>query len=213
ERRSSRCTIISLFRSPVNRDMMVHLEERLSNRDLEAEFLKTPHHGSADFDLSFLKKVRPVVSLISSGDESTKKEFIHPRATLMNSLGSASRYNTGVIFSTELTAFFAYKNVCYTREELKDFFDNHEKENFTKDELKKMFTGIAEGPAAGEPRFFNGFERTQFGLIEIRTDGQRVLVFTHSGRDDWFEAYRFQVTKSRNGRHIVEFADKVEVEG
>ena len=27
-----------------------------------------------------------------------------------------------------------------------------------------------------------GFERTNFGIIHIRTDGERVLVFTHSGK-------------------------------
>lgn len=202
-----------LFTGDLNKEAMAVLESNFSQRDLEAEILKTPHHGSADFDLKFLKKVRPIVSLISSGDENARKEYIHPRATLMNALGAASRYDTGVIFSTELTAFFNYRNACYTRDELKRFFDDHPQQNFTRAELESLFTGEAKGPTAGEPFYFSGFERTQFGLIEIRTNGERVLIFTHSGRDEVFEAYRFHVTRARNGRHMVEFQANVERAG
>ena len=192
---------------------MEQLENRFSQRELEAEILKTPHHGSADFDLSFLKKVRPVISLISSGDENARKEYIHPRATLMNALGAASRHDTGLIFSTELTAFFHYRDASYTRKALKEFFKDHDQDSFTKEELEDLFTGIAEGTSAGEPPFHYSFERTQFGLIEIRTDGERVLIFTHSGRDEVFEAYRFRVTRSRNGRYMVRFEETVDKKG
>ncbi len=50
-----------------------------------------PHHGSADFSGAFIKMVSPVVSVVSSGDESARKEYIHPRATLMGALGKHSR--------------------------------------------------------------------------------------------------------------------------
>jgi beta-lactamase superfamily II metal-dependent hydrolase len=198
-----------LFTGDLNKESMARLEARLTQRDLEAEILKTPHHGSADFDLAFLRKVRPVVSLISSGDESARKEYIHPRSTLMNALGAASRNDTGLVFCTELTAFFEYRDACYTRDGLKKFFKNHTKTSFTKQELEALFTGEAAGPSDGEPAFFAGFDRTQFGLIEIRTDGERVLIFTHSGKDEVFEAYRFLVKKTSNGRRTVTFADVV----
>ena len=35
-----------------------------------AEVLKVPHHGSADFSPRMLEAVKPVLSVISSGDES-----------------------------------------------------------------------------------------------------------------------------------------------
>ena len=53
-------------------------------------------------------------------------------------------------------------------------------------------------------RYF-GFERTSFGIIQIRTDGKRVLVFTHSGKETLKEAYRFTV----NDDHTVSFAKDV----
>ncbi len=36
-------------------------------------------------------------------------------------------------------------------------------------------------------------ERTSWGIVHVRTDGRPVLVFTHSGRENMKEAYRFRV--------------------
>jgi hypothetical protein len=44
-----------------------------------------------------------------------------------------------------------------------------------------------------------------FGIIHVRTDGERVLVFTHSGRKGMLEAYRFTVDAS----HHVQFETDV----
>ena len=73
---------------------------------LEAEVFKVPHHGSADFANSFISAVKPIVSVVSSGDESEAKEYIHPRATLVGALGKHSRIERPLIFITELVAFF-----------------------------------------------------------------------------------------------------------
>ena len=59
--------------------------------NLRSEVFKVPHHGSADFSGAFLQMVSPVISVVSSGDESARKEYIHPRATLMGALGIHSR--------------------------------------------------------------------------------------------------------------------------
>ena len=56
---------------------------------LTAEVLKVPHHGSADFSSRMLEAVKPVVSVVSSGDESSAREYIHPRAGLVGALGKA----------------------------------------------------------------------------------------------------------------------------
>jgi hypothetical protein len=45
-------------------------------------------------------------------------------------------------------------------------------------------------------RTFFAFERTNFGIAHVRTDGERVLTFTHSGKKDMNEAYRFAVSVS-----------------
>ena len=71
-----------------------------------SEVFKVPHHGSADFSGAMFQAVSPVVSIVSSGDESAQKEYIHPRATLVGALGKWSRVPEPLIFVTELVAFF-----------------------------------------------------------------------------------------------------------
>jgi hypothetical protein len=130
--------------------------------DIRSEIFKVPHHGSADFDPEFLSCVEPVVSVISSGDESARKEYIHPRATIVGALGRYSRTITPLIFMTELAAFF-------------------EKVGYVSPDRERKSKG------------FYGFRRTAFGIVHIRTDGKRVLVFTHSGKIEMKEAYSFLV--------------------
>lgn len=156
-----------MFTGDLNQESMARMESALGKQDLESEVLKTPHHGSADFDFKFLKSVAPVVSIISSGDENAKKEHIHPRASLVSALGRASRGDTGIVLITELAAFFSVRGRAAK----------------TDPDPKK--------PDDATPFF--AFERTNFGIIHIRTDGERVLVFTHSGKRGMNEAYGFTV--------------------
>lgn len=152
-----------LLTGDLNRESMANLVER--GVDLESEVLKTPHHGSHDFDLDFLRAARPVVSLISSGDESETKEYIHPRATMVAALGLTSRTTSPVIFITELAAFFSTRG--YAKE--------------------------TKPSNASEKGAFYAFERTNFGIVHLRTDGERLLSFTHSGKKGLNEAYAFSV--------------------
>jgi hypothetical protein len=124
---------------------------------LTSEVLKVPHHGSADFSPRMLDAVRPVVSVISSGDESGGKEYIHPRAGLVGALGKYSRATVEkpLVYVTEMVAFF--KRLPET------------------------------------PTLHNGYQKTAFGIVHVRTDGKRVLVVTHSGKDDQKESYAFTV--------------------
>lgn len=139
--------------------------------NLRAEVFKVPHHGSADFSGAFIQSVAPVVSVVSSGDESARKEYIHPRATTMGALGRYSRVEEPLIFVTELVAFFemvgAVSPECHEEKEGK---------------LVKI----------KEPRgSFFAFQRAAFGIVKFRTDGKRLLVFTNSGQRDLKEAYAY----------------------
>jgi hypothetical protein len=150
------------FTGDMTQEASQRMREAMPAAALRSEILKAPHHGSADFDMEFLKEVGAVVSLISSGDESEAKEYIHPRATLMAALGKASRTTPAIIFCTELAAFF--KTLGYVPH--------------PKKAAEKVFA----------------FERTNFGIAHVRTDGERVLAFTHSGKKFMNEAYRFTVS-------------------
>ncbi|WP_299624584.1 MBL fold metallo-hydrolase [Pelagibius sp.] len=192
----------------LNRPAMQLLQEQVPKEFLESEIIKAPHHGSADFDFEALAAMRPVVAIISSGDESSNKEHIHPRATLMAALGKVMRENTGIIFNTELAAFFHKRDFAHKREDLKKFFSARKNEVFTGSELADMFTGKLE---EGDPESaFYAFERTNFGIIHIRSDGEKVLVFTHSGKKGMNEAYVFTV-RTVDGTTKVKFAKKAVV--
>jgi ribonuclease BN (tRNA processing enzyme) len=133
--------------------------------NLRSEVLKVPHHGSADFSGAFLQAVAPIVSVVSSGDESARKEFIHPRATLMGALGKWSRVPEPLVFVTELVAFF-----------------NVEGWSKLSDEARAKKRGT-----------FFGFSRAAFGLVKTRTNGRRLLVYTDSGNVSLKEAYAYQL--------------------
>ncbi|MDH5326360.1 MAG: hypothetical protein OEZ68_11535 [Gammaproteobacteria bacterium] len=60
---------------------------------------KACHHGSSDYLVDFLKRVRPMANVISSGDN---KSFDHPMADAMGAIGKHCRGNHPLMFSTEL---------------------------------------------------------------------------------------------------------------
>jgi beta-lactamase superfamily II metal-dependent hydrolase len=133
--------------------------------NLKSEVFKVPHHGSADFSGGFIQRVNPVVSVVSSGDESARKEFIHPRATIMGALGKLSRVPEPLIFVTELVAFFQV-------------------EGFSKLATPKTKKEKARGE-------FFGFSRAAFGIVKTRTDGKRLFVYTDSANVKMKEAYAY----------------------
>ncbi|MBP8155316.1 MAG: MBL fold metallo-hydrolase [Nitrospira sp.] len=143
-------------------------EHNRGNLNLRSEVFKVPHHGSADFSGAFIQAVSPVVSVVSSGDESARKEYIHPRATLMGALGKWSRVPEPLIFVTELVAFFEEEGPSRLQDDKK---------------AKKR------GP-------FYGFSRTAYGLVKTRTDGKRLFVYTDSGNIQMKEAYAYDLDSS-----------------
>jgi beta-lactamase superfamily II metal-dependent hydrolase len=161
-------------------DLNEESEDRLLTRaredgfSLTSEILKVPHHGSADFSPRMLEAVKPVVSVVSSGDENVTKEYIHPRAGLVGALGKYSRATVEkpLVYVTEMVAFMARLGTI---------------------EMRKVGSG---GKVSGDPlRITNAYRKTAFGIVHVRTDGERVLVSTHSGRDDTKESYAFRVSR------------------
>lgn len=190
----------------LNQAGMQRMFSRLAPAELEAEVLKAPHHGSHEFDFAALRAAKPVVALVSSGDEDSFHEYIHPRATLMAALGQAMPGQAGVVFGTELAAFFHTRDYASKRSDLRDFFAGHEKRRWDKAELVKLFAGQVD---KGDPKAFFAFERTNFGIIHVRTDGERLLVFTHSGKAGVNEAYRLRVRKDSAGERQATFEETV----
>jgi beta-lactamase superfamily II metal-dependent hydrolase len=136
--------------------------------NLKSEVFKVPHHGSADFSGAFVQAVSPVVSVVSSGDENARKEYIHPRATLMGALGKWSRVPEPLVFVTELVAFFNVEG----------------------------WSALTDPKKAAKRGQFFGFSRTAYGIVKTRTDGKRLLVYTDSGNVAMKEAYAYELDSS-----------------
>jgi hypothetical protein len=148
---------------------------------LQSDVFKVPHHGSGDFSGAFIQAVAPVVSVVSSGDEQTRKEYIHPRATIMGALGRYGRVAEPLVFVTELAAFFAIEGFVDPR-----YHDlNADGRTAIKGKEK-----VVEPKKRG--RFF-ALSRRAFGIVMVRTDGKRLLVYTNSGKADLKEAYAYEI--------------------
>jgi beta-lactamase superfamily II metal-dependent hydrolase len=160
-----------LFGADLNAESEISLLERVKKDkiSLASEILKVPHHGSADFDPKMLEAVRPVVSIISSGDESASREYIHPRAGLVGALGRYSNPSVEkpLIYVTEMVAFFERVGTARIQK--------------TKPRVEKPFERT------------NVYVKKIFGIVHIRTDGKRVLVASHGGKPDQKESYAFNV--------------------
>ncbi len=145
-------------------------EHNAGRINLQSDVFKVPHHGSADFSGAMFQAVAPVVSVVSSGDESARKEYIHPRATLMGALGKWSRVPEPLIFVTELVAFFNVEG----------------------------FATLAhpKTPAQKQRGEFFAFSRTAFGLVQTRTNGRRLFVYTNSGNVAQKEGYAYELDSS-----------------
>ena len=89
-----------LFGGDLNIPAEHHLLEHYGDDNpFRVDVAKACHHGSSDFTVEYLKKVRPHANVFSSGDN---KSFDHPMA---DALGAAGRYTRGthpLLFSTEL---------------------------------------------------------------------------------------------------------------
>ena len=146
---------------------------RADNISLTAEVLKVPHHGSSDFSPRILESIRAVVSIVSSGDENSAKEYIHPRSGLMGALGRFSRATVDkpLIYVTEMVAFFRRYPGRNKVIEIKDNGQDGE----------EVYSG------------YNAYSKSAFGIVHVRTDGNRVLIATHSGKEDQKESYVFHV--------------------
>ena len=71
---------------------------------------KSCHHGSSDFTVKYLKRVKPYINVVSSGDN---KSFDHPTA---DAIGAAAHWTRGTLplfFSTELGRAYSKSSVHY----------------------------------------------------------------------------------------------------
>lgn len=159
-------------------DLTRHTEEELvqdhlaGKLSLQAHVLKVPHHGSDDVCPPFLHAVQPLISIVSAGDEDARRDYLHPRANVLGALGKAGHGEDPLIFVTNLAAFDRWAGRAFRATENADG-------TWSPDEASGTFYAR---------------ERTAYGIIHVRTDGNHLFVARRGARGDRIEAYCYDLS-------------------
>ncbi|MCU0291213.1 MAG: MBL fold metallo-hydrolase [Thermoanaerobaculaceae bacterium] len=147
----------------------------LSYHDLSqfaVDVAKGCHHGSDDVDLRFVRAVKARVTVVSSGDN---EDYAHPRPRILGAsarYGSESRSVDGellppLLYSTELARSVSLAYVLAVRKT----GDVASKINAVDGEVKADVTKAQFVPLTLAPISTD----LVYGLINVRTDGERIL--------------------------------------
>lgn len=158
-----------LFSGDVNIDGARHLlAEPGAALAMDAHILKSPHHGSHEFEPDFLAAIRPQITVVSSGDS---PDHGHPRASFLGAVGMASRGAEPLIFATEIAATFVDAGDEAASEEPVEFDD--------------LDFSTSAANAAARRRF----KKALSGIINVRTDGERIYCARRVRASYQWEAY------------------------
>jgi beta-lactamase superfamily II metal-dependent hydrolase len=165
--------------------MYKHYDDNNKLDELVVDAAKACHHGSNHFDLDFLKAVNAAVTVISSGDD---EPYSHPRPDTLGALGKHGYGERPMIFSTEL----ARSNKEITYKNLVNLNDWGKKVGDAKLERKAVNDGNAPNKAdllkaidekiINIQKDINSF-LTRFGMINLRSDGNRMIIAQKYERD------------------------------
>ncbi len=169
--------------------------------EFRCDVAKGCHHGSHDVSMRFLDGLRPLATIISSGDAETHD---HPRPSIVSASAITGRrliegdsLAAPLIYMTELARSIAIKKI----DKLAEFTEGRpeyessrpkgvKKHHDTPEEMAKyrLFLGSSQKSAFDWPRIDKAkvVRGIRYGLINVRTDGRRLFFaqMEESG-DDW----------------------------
>lgn len=134
----------------------------------EVDIAKACHHGSADFTSLYLRAVNPIATVISSGDD---EPHAHPRPDALGAFGKYGRGERPLIFSTELARSTqenirdpqALKQELLALMARRDSLDDADRRATVATQIERKLDALERSVAV-------------YGLINLRTDGKRVLM-------------------------------------
>jgi hypothetical protein len=153
---------------------------------------KACHHGSDDVSYDFLQRLRPAVTVISSGDN---EGHDHPRPSIVAASATTGYFHqhndelvTPLIFSTELARSVSFGNPF--KLERKDATDATTEEiigaEFERSRIHYEETKSGDrkprkrSKRLGDTRIVAGLI---FGLVNVRTDGETIMCATLDEKD------------------------------
>jgi len=154
---------------------------------LKMDVAKACHHGSHEFFYPFIKHVNALATVVSSGDD---EAYSHPRPEALGAFGKCGYGERPLILSTELARSnkdFSRGNFAKLTELLADAAKNKEEIKALEqlgalspedeEKLNKAKKALKEGN-----KEINSF-LTRYGMINVRTDGKKMIVAQKLERD------------------------------
>jgi len=142
------------------------------SREFTVDVAKACHHGSDDFDLRFARAMSARATVISSGDN---EDYAHPRPIVLGASARYGRESKGtdgetlppLIYSTELARSVRLDFASAVREKGAESTEIEAQ----RAEIRAAKKGARYRPLARTPISTDLI----YGLINVRTDGQRIL--------------------------------------
>ncbi len=156
-----------------------HYKKAQTLNELVVDVAKACHHGSNHFHYDFLKNINAAATVISSGDD---ESYSHPRPDTMGALGKCGYGDRPLVFSTELARSnkeLTYKNLLGIADKFGKLKEFRTARDLTVDEIEKEELKTKIRMLNKE---INSFI-TKFGMINVRTDGKRMIIAQKYERD------------------------------
>lgn len=187
-----------LLTGDLNQKSQQYILESLSGskQELAADITKACHHGSDDCSFEFLQNVQAAATIISSGDDET---HAHPRPNIVAASGvtgfrkvEADELITPLVYSTEISRSYRLGDP-FKVSEAKYKTDSGTIAVSLTDEVttKVTFMHTTSGALKAKEKT-KSLEQLKvvdgivYGLVNVRTDGNRILCATmNEGKSKW----------------------------
>jgi len=182
--------------------IMEHYDDQFET-EWGVDVAKACHHGSHEQSFEFLQGLKPLGSVISSGDANT---YDHPRAWILGAhalvgriirheKGGSTRLKAPLVYSTEIARSVNLKRI----KRLHRFTESQEfrrpvaepeevvSGNVTLSKWRAVFDTRSNNAADNQPaNLFRGMQGVIYGLVNVRSDGNRLLfAVRNEGNSSW----------------------------
>jgi beta-lactamase superfamily II metal-dependent hydrolase len=182
-----------LLTGDLNAQSQKHILQFYHNNreELSSDIAKACHHGSDDCSFEFLAAISPSATIISSGDSEGHN---HPRPKIVaasaltgNKIIRDDRVVTPLIYSTEIAR--SYKLTLPEKIVLEEAGQNKVYTSATKKAgIRFTSSGQVRNRNLWQSLFVSGIV---YGLVNVRTDGNKILCATLSEKDKTWDIETF----------------------
>jgi beta-lactamase superfamily II metal-dependent hydrolase len=157
-----------LLTGDINAVAQRHLLKPNRAAEFRADVIKACHHGAEDIDADFTKAVAPRVTIVSSGDN---EDYSHPRPS---ALGGYAYYGRRSFMTKSMARTKVQPPLLYATEIARSI-------------KTKPVTVEGQAVSVGA-RPVKAIDKVIFGLVNIRTDGQKIVCAVRNELTDEFDA-------------------------